>query len=239
MGRLTRNLVHPELPNRYLLALKVSAEPALRPLVICVKAFLRQKGLSELYSGGLSSYAVFNLVLAHLQAEGATSKDDSRWRLPSASPGGEQSDKRTCLGFLLWSFFHRFGFTFDYREQVGRLSSKSPVVTSSLLCPHHGQGHSVAHSFVCVWQAISIQKQGITEKQLRWRKPSSPWLLAIEDPQVELPNVSIGIRLIVVVFFHARNRDKHNELYCGPAGSLGSGRPANEDAVLDIAFAFC
>ncbi len=97
----------------------MSLEPALRPLVICVKAFLRQKGLSELYSGGLSSFAVFNLVLAHLLAEGGASTgrtSTSTSGLPSAVP--EALGKRNCLGFLLWSFFHRFGIAFDYRNQV-------------------------------------------------------------------------------------------------------------------------
>jgi len=89
----------------------VSSVWALRPLVLCVKAFLRQKGLNEPYRGGFSSYAVFNLVMAHLQMEG------------EAEGGGEGRDQdqqggTSNLGQLLWRFFQRFGEEMDCESQA-------------------------------------------------------------------------------------------------------------------------
>ncbi len=45
------------------------AIPPLRPLVLVLKAFLKEACLNEVFTGGLSSYALVLLVLAHLQAE--------------------------------------------------------------------------------------------------------------------------------------------------------------------------
>jgi DNA polymerase sigma len=44
--------------------------PPLRPLLLVLKALLREAGLNEVFSGGLSSYSLFSMVLAHLQCEG-------------------------------------------------------------------------------------------------------------------------------------------------------------------------
>ena len=44
--------------------------PPLRPLSLAVKAFLRQRSLNEVFTGGLSSYARVNMVLAHLLVRG-------------------------------------------------------------------------------------------------------------------------------------------------------------------------
>lgn len=49
---------------------QILAVPPLRPLTLVVKALLRDKGMNEVYTGGLGSYAVVNMVLAHLQANG-------------------------------------------------------------------------------------------------------------------------------------------------------------------------
>jgi DNA polymerase sigma len=46
---------------------QVLALPPLRPLCLVAKAFLRERGLNEVFTGGLSSYSVINMVLAHLQ----------------------------------------------------------------------------------------------------------------------------------------------------------------------------
>uniref|UniRef100_A0A6S8I4E8 MPN domain-containing protein n=1 Tax=Dunaliella tertiolecta TaxID=3047 RepID=A0A6S8I4E8_DUNTE len=48
----------------------VCALPQLRPLCLTVKAMLREAGLNEVFTGGLSSYSLFNMVYSHLQAEG-------------------------------------------------------------------------------------------------------------------------------------------------------------------------
>lgn len=83
--------------------------PPLRPLVLVVKAFLRQKGLNEVYTGGLSSYSIFLMVLAHLQAERLVPPDGS-------TP--DPSAQYPPLGLLLWGFFQRYGCAFNYHSQV-------------------------------------------------------------------------------------------------------------------------
>jgi hypothetical protein len=46
------------------------ALPPLRPLVLLLKVLLKQASLNEVFSGGLSSWSLINMVVAHLQAEG-------------------------------------------------------------------------------------------------------------------------------------------------------------------------
>lgn len=41
--------------------------PALRPLLLVVKYFLHQRGLNDVYTGGLGSYAVLLMLVSHLQ----------------------------------------------------------------------------------------------------------------------------------------------------------------------------
>lgn len=44
----------------------MAAWPALRPLVLVLKAYLRAESLHELNAGGLSGYGLTYMVLAHL-----------------------------------------------------------------------------------------------------------------------------------------------------------------------------
>ena len=44
--------------------------PPLRPLCLALKSLLRENSLNEVYQGGLSSYSLVNMVIAHLQCEG-------------------------------------------------------------------------------------------------------------------------------------------------------------------------
>ncbi|GAX75766.1 hypothetical protein CEUSTIGMA_g3209.t1 [Chlamydomonas eustigma] len=44
--------------------------PPLLPLCLVIKALLRESRLNEVYSGGLSSYSIVNMIIAHLQCEG-------------------------------------------------------------------------------------------------------------------------------------------------------------------------
>ncbi|GFR51554.1 hypothetical protein Agub_g13973, partial [Astrephomene gubernaculifera] len=44
--------------------------PPLRPLCLVVKALLKEAGLNEVFTGGVSSYVLINMVIAHLQCEG-------------------------------------------------------------------------------------------------------------------------------------------------------------------------
>jgi non-canonical poly(A) RNA polymerase PAPD5/7 len=41
--------------------------PALRPLILIVKSYLSQRGMNEVYKGGLGSYSIICLVISFLQ----------------------------------------------------------------------------------------------------------------------------------------------------------------------------
>lgn len=78
--------------NRLVLGL-IDEFPALRPLVAVLKQFLKERGLCESYTGGLSSYALVLLVARYLQEQAVA---------PDA-------------GSLLWGFLDFFGNAFDPR----------------------------------------------------------------------------------------------------------------------------
>jgi non-canonical poly(A) RNA polymerase PAPD5/7 len=42
--------------------------PALRPLVIIIKSYLNQRGMNEVYKGGLGSYSIILMAISFLQA---------------------------------------------------------------------------------------------------------------------------------------------------------------------------
>lgn len=44
--------------------------PPLRPLTLVVKALLKELSLNEVFCGGISSYCITLMAIAHLQAEG-------------------------------------------------------------------------------------------------------------------------------------------------------------------------
>ncbi|KAG7957219.1 hypothetical protein I3843_11G163900 [Carya illinoinensis] len=70
----------------------VSKWPPLRPLCLILKVFLQQRDLNEVYSGGISSYALLTMVMAMLQS----------LREFQASPEHN-------LGVLLVRFFYFYG----------------------------------------------------------------------------------------------------------------------------------
>ena len=41
--------------------------PALRPLILIVKSYLNQRGMNEVYKGGLGSYSIICIVISFLQ----------------------------------------------------------------------------------------------------------------------------------------------------------------------------
>ena len=57
-----------EMINRFL-----NEFPALRALVLIIKAFLNQRSMNEVYSGGLGSYAIVCLAVSFLQVSGLKS----------------------------------------------------------------------------------------------------------------------------------------------------------------------
>ena len=87
--------------------------PALRPLVTVLKAFLQQRALNEVYSGGTGSYALLCMVMAHLQLHDSKATARS-W---AGSAGGAAAEEG-CLGALLIDFFELFGRRID-TDEVG------------------------------------------------------------------------------------------------------------------------
>ena len=49
---------------------RVRKYPALRPLLLTLKSYLRRQGLNDVATGGLSSYGLTFMVLAHRQVKG-------------------------------------------------------------------------------------------------------------------------------------------------------------------------
>ncbi|KAJ7143183.1 Nucleotidyltransferase, partial [Mycena crocata] len=77
---------------------------ALRALVLLTKLFLSQRGMNEVYTGGLGSYAIVCLVISFLQMH------------PKIRHG--QIDADANLGVLVVEFFELYGRRFHY-EEVG------------------------------------------------------------------------------------------------------------------------
>lgn len=76
--------------------------PALRPLIMATKLLLSQRGMSEVFSGGLGSYSVICLVISHLQMH------------PKVQRG--EIDPSCNLGVLFLEFLELFGKNFGYDE---------------------------------------------------------------------------------------------------------------------------
>ncbi|KII88238.1 hypothetical protein PLICRDRAFT_111020 [Plicaturopsis crispa FD-325 SS-3] len=77
---------------------------ALRSLVMVTKAFLSQRSMNEVYSGGLGSYSIVCLAVSFLQMH------------PKIRRGEIDAEKN--LGVLVMEFFELYGCYFNY-EEVG------------------------------------------------------------------------------------------------------------------------
>lgn len=78
--------------------------PPIRPLIMATKLLLSQRGLSEVFSGGLGSYSVICLVISHLQMH------------PKVQRG--EVDPSLNLGVLFLDFLELYGKNFGY-DNVG------------------------------------------------------------------------------------------------------------------------
>ncbi|RUS11123.1 hypothetical protein BC937DRAFT_87961, partial [Endogone sp. FLAS-F59071] len=78
--------------------------PALRPLTMVMKHFLHQRGLNQVFSGGLGSYSVMCMIMSFLQVH------------PKVVSGEIKAEHN--LGVLLIEFFELYGKLFNY-ENVG------------------------------------------------------------------------------------------------------------------------
>lgn len=76
--------------------------PGLESLVFVVKAFLRQRNLSEVYLGGLGSFSVICMVVSFLQLH------------PKLAT--HEINEHQNLGVLLLEFFELYAFNFSYND---------------------------------------------------------------------------------------------------------------------------
>eukprot|EP00195_Chlamydomonas_chlamydogama_P017015 CAMPEP_0202894832 /NCGR_PEP_ID=MMETSP1392-20130828/4140_1 /ASSEMBLY_ACC=CAM_ASM_000868 /TAXON_ID=225041 /ORGANISM="Chlamydomonas chlamydogama, Strain SAG 11-48b" /LENGTH=516 /DNA_ID=CAMNT_0049579635 /DNA_START=427 /DNA_END=1974 /DNA_ORIENTATION=- len=90
------------------------AYPPLKPLTLVLKAYLKSLGLNDVATGGLSSYSLCNMVIAHLQEELRAGRDIYD------------------LGETLYSFLLRYGEEFDYEREAISVSSGGVVPKASL-----------------------------------------------------------------------------------------------------------
>lgn len=94
-------LVAVDIVNRFLAA---PSGGALKGLVLIIKAFLSQRGMNEVFTGGLGSYAIVCLAVSFLQLH------------PKLRRGEIDASKN--LGVLVMEFFELYGLHFNY-EQTG------------------------------------------------------------------------------------------------------------------------
>ncbi|KAF9066646.1 hypothetical protein BDP27DRAFT_1365519 [Rhodocollybia butyracea] len=85
----------------------MKAQPALVPLVLTIKAFLRQRDLGSAKSGGLGSYPLSVMVTSFLQ----------RNPMALASDFISSPFEKHTLGHLLTQFFLHYGNAFPYGEK--------------------------------------------------------------------------------------------------------------------------
>ncbi|KAI8469643.1 MAG: hypothetical protein J3K34DRAFT_522009 [Monoraphidium minutum] len=93
---------------------QIAAYPPLAPLVLVLKVYLRRCGLNEVSNGGLSSYSLTLMVLAHLQEE--------------IKAGNDVFD----LGEALYGFLLRYGEEFDYAGDAVSAASGGVVPKTAL-----------------------------------------------------------------------------------------------------------
>lgn len=139
----------------------------LRPLLIIIKLFLRQRGLDETYLGGLGSYSQFCLVLSFLQQH--------------SSSYSHTLYKSTTLGHLLFDFLELFGIVFNYNSTGIRLKgrgeyfsrqttkSESTLFLESPLPPHNDMGRG-AFRYNDVRESFRLAFLDLVESRGRFNK---------------------------------------------------------------------
>lgn len=142
--------------------------PSLRSLTLVMKALLKQARLNDRATGGVGSYCLLNLVMAHLQAEGV------------------QAGTPANMGQLLLSLLLRFGKDFDYAH-------KAVSVREVRLAPKHCCVCYFRINLSYHIKAIALWLQGGFMTKLKaWRQKKNLDLLAVEDPQQPGRDIGAG-----------------------------------------------
>jgi DNA polymerase sigma len=87
--------VHNGLQSAHLIRYYMQRLPELRPLTLVLKQFLFEKGLSQSYTGGLSSYCLVLLIVTFLQCMEQVQRNGER----SKKPGAEHRTATRSPGF--------------------------------------------------------------------------------------------------------------------------------------------
>jgi non-canonical poly(A) RNA polymerase PAPD5/7 len=129
--------------------------PALRPLILVIKAYLNQRGMNEVYKGGLGSYSIICMAISFLQV-GIVSLSsllilEAFCQMHPKIRLGE-IDPAENLGVLLVEFFELYGFYFNYNT---------------------------------IGISINRGGSYFSKMQKGWQDMTKPWLLSIADPTDE------------------------------------------------------
>mmetsp|Transcript_5910 Transcript_5910/g.11535 ORF Transcript_5910/g.11535 Transcript_5910/m.11535 type:complete len:821 (+) Transcript_5910:242-2704(+) len=175
----------------------------LRPLVLYIKSVLRERNLNEVFTGGMGSYSVVNIVMAYLQQQGhnvvqaydiGSTKDPSigiidkifeKVREKSRPRKGTREphtlNNSVTIEFVKEVSQHNI-------EQLQARECDLGVLLWGLL-------DFYGNRFDYLSSAVSIMYGGMTRKGSFYQN-GKPWLLAIEDPQDPGRDICGGTYLI-------------------------------------------
>ncbi|KER25682.1 hypothetical protein T265_14168, partial [Opisthorchis viverrini] len=106
--------------------------PCMPYLVFVLKQFLLQRNLNEVWTGGLSSYALILMVVRFLQ-----DTISSKW-----------VSENVNLGTLLLEFFELYGRLFNYSKTAIRVTDRGEYVQKEVVLQN--MVHSVRPSILCI-----------------------------------------------------------------------------------------
>ncbi|MEW5298464.1 MAG: hypothetical protein WDW36_001585 [Sanguina aurantia] len=195
----------------YLVRRMVEQLPPLRPLVLVLKACLKEAGLNEVFTGGISSYSLVQLAIAHLQCEGydiasaltATSVGENALKTPKRShshskkapaPGpakpsapdpGSSSKGVAIQGLEPASVAYLRGVRASASQQLQGSSCSDLGALLKSFCSRFGNVFDYRN------EAVSVVGGGVVEKAGCWQQ-SYKQALAVEDPQQEGKDIGAG-----------------------------------------------
>ncbi|KAI8889498.1 PAP/OAS1 substrate-binding domain-containing protein, partial [Backusella circina FSU 941] len=133
------------LQNSKMIKTYVAIDPRVRPLAMVIKYWTKRRGINDAGDGGtLSTYTWICMLISFLQTREppilpnlhetphTLSKDNLVIHGLNSSfccenMEGFGSDNHETLGGLLYAFFRKFGYEFDYNRQVVSIRSGSLV----------------------------------------------------------------------------------------------------------------
>ncbi|KAJ3894665.1 hypothetical protein GG344DRAFT_73818 [Lentinula edodes] len=129
----------------------LESQPALAPLALVLKTFLKQRGLGSAVSGGLGSYPLIVMIISFLQL--------NPLHLPPTSISNTLDGGVRSLGRLLTDFFVYYGSLFPYEEKY---ISIAPAATNA----NHDQNMITMDPSSSFWAKPSLmEEREIIEEQ--------------------------------------------------------------------------